>query len=84
MADHQTTGGYPKIATVVAHETDRLSQSRSGDPVRFAKVTAEQAVRSARSYLAEKERYFAQLAISAGTLEERLMRENLISGWVAG
>ena len=84
LADHQTTGGYPKIATVVGHETDRLSQFRTGDQVKFAAVTAEQAVKSARSYIEDRDRYFAQLAVPTGTLEERLMRENLISGWFAG
>ncbi|MBO6885719.1 MAG: biotin-dependent carboxyltransferase family protein, partial [Marivita sp.] len=40
LADHQTTGGYPKIATVIAPDADRLVQLRSGDAVRFGAVSA--------------------------------------------
>jgi len=35
LADHQTTGGYPKIATVISCNTDRLAQFRAGQAVRF-------------------------------------------------
>jgi allophanate hydrolase subunit 2 len=31
-----TIGGYPKIATVIAADLDRLGQLRPGAPVRFA------------------------------------------------
>jgi allophanate hydrolase len=81
LADHQTTGGYPKIATVLSCEIDRLVQHRSGQDVRFAKVTAEQAVAQARTYARAREDYLAEIAVPRGTLEQRLMRENLISGW---
>ena len=84
LADHQTTGGYPKIATVLSSETDRLAQFRAGQPVRFAAVTPELAVKQVRQFLARKETYLADIAIPRGTLEQRLMRENLISGWVHG
>lgn len=35
MADSQTTGGYPKIATVINADIGRLSQVRFGGQVRF-------------------------------------------------
>lgn len=38
LADRQTTGGYPKIATVIWADLDRLGQLRPGDTVRFEKV----------------------------------------------
>lgn len=82
LADHQTTGGYPKIATVLSSETDRLVQFRAGQPVRFAAIAPEQAVGHVRQYLARKQSYLNEIAIPRGTLEQRLMRENLISGWV--
>ena len=82
LADHQTTGGYPKIATVVSPDTDRLAQYRAGQPVRFAALSAEKAVAQTRSYLAKRETYLAEVGVARGTLEQRLMRENLISGWV--
>jgi allophanate hydrolase len=81
LADHQTTGGYPKIATVLSCEIDRLVQLRSGQDVKFAQVTAEQAVGQARAYARAREDYLAEIAVPRGTLEQRLMRENLISGW---
>ena len=38
MADRQTTGGYPKIATVVSADLRRIAQSRPGEAVRFETV----------------------------------------------
>jgi len=48
LADHQTTGGYPKIATVLDAELDRFAQLRPGDGFRFRLVTADQAITHAR------------------------------------
>ncbi len=48
MADHQTTGGYPKIATLPGPETDRLAQARPGTAFRFRAVTPEAALHLTR------------------------------------
>jgi biotin-dependent carboxylase-like uncharacterized protein len=48
LADHQTTGGYPKIATLVASELDAFAQLRPHAAVGFRAVTPEQAVAMAR------------------------------------
>jgi 5-oxoprolinase (ATP-hydrolysing) subunit C len=48
LADRQTTGGYPKIATVISADLRRLAQRRPGDAVRFARVPLEEAVQRAR------------------------------------
>jgi biotin-dependent carboxylase-like uncharacterized protein len=48
LADHQTTGGYPKIATLLADDVDGFVQLRPRDAVRFVAVTAAQAVAMAR------------------------------------
>lgn len=53
MADHQTTGGYPKIATVISADLGVLAQRRSGDPVRFAIIGVEEAQAVARQRAAE-------------------------------
>lgn len=53
MADRQTTGGYPKIATVISADLRRLAQRRPGDPVRFEEVTIEEAQGIARARAAE-------------------------------
>jgi allophanate hydrolase len=39
LADHQTTGGYPKIVTVLDSDLDRFAQLRPGDAFRFRLVT---------------------------------------------
>jgi allophanate hydrolase len=48
MADHQTTGGYPKIATVLDDDLDAFAQCRPGQPIAFRPVTAAEAVELAR------------------------------------
>lgn len=48
LADRQTTGGYPKIATVVSADLRRLAQRRPGETVRFEAVSLDVAVRLAR------------------------------------
>jgi len=43
MRDHQPTGGYPRLATVVSADLDRFAQLRPGTEVRFRPVTLEHA-----------------------------------------
>ena len=49
MRDHQPTGGYPRIATVISADLDRLAQMRPGTAVAFRPVTVEHAQRLMRS-----------------------------------
>ena len=49
MADHQTTGGYPKIATVISADLRVLAQRRPGDRVRFEAIPMEAAQEAART-----------------------------------
>lgn len=39
MADHQTTGGYPRVLQVVTADLGRLAQMKSGQEIRFKLVT---------------------------------------------
>lgn len=55
FVDHQTTGGYPKIAAVVSADMHRVGQLRPGDAVRFEWVSPERA----RGLLLELERLLA-------------------------
>jgi biotin-dependent carboxylase-like uncharacterized protein len=48
MADCQTVGGYPRIATVVSADLGVLAQRRPGQSVRFAAVDVGEAQRIAR------------------------------------
>ena len=43
MADHQTTGGYPRIAEVVSADVPRLAQLAPGGKVHFARCSLETA-----------------------------------------
>lgn len=49
LADHQTTGGYPKIATVLADDLDGFAQCRPREDISFQAVTQDQAVQIARA-----------------------------------
>lgn len=80
LADHQTTGGYPKIATVLSCDVDRLVQYRAGQPVRFAAVTPDEAIAIVRHDAQARAAFLARLGTARGTLEQRLMRENLVQG----
>ena len=48
MADHGTTGGYPKIATVISADLGRLAQMPPGSTFRFKAVSVEDAQAEAR------------------------------------
>lgn len=60
MADHQTTGGYAKIATVISADMPRIAQMRPGDSVAFRFVDPREAVCAARK-LEERLAVFARL-----------------------
>ncbi|RJQ12128.1 MAG: 5-oxoprolinase subunit PxpB [Bacillota bacterium] len=45
LADHQTTGGYPKIATVVGPDLPLLGRARPGTRMRFVEVGIREARR---------------------------------------
>ncbi|MDB2535404.1 biotin-dependent carboxyltransferase family protein [Amylibacter sp.] len=80
LADHQTTGGYPKIATIISSDINRLVQFRSNQSVKFVLINSNEALQKTRKFLDMKEKYLEKLSISRGTLEQRLMSENLIGG----
>lgn len=48
LADHQTTGGYPKIATVISADLPVLGRRRPGDLISFTAVSVEEAEHLAR------------------------------------
>ncbi|SFQ37212.1 biotin-dependent carboxyltransferase family protein [Hymenobacter arizonensis] len=51
MADHQTTGGYPRIAQVISADFSALAQVVPGQAIRFQEVTLAEAQ---ALYLAQK------------------------------
>ena len=52
LADRGTTGGYPKIATIITADLPRFAQTQAGGRVRFAAVPIEEAQREARRFAA--------------------------------
>jgi len=48
LADRQTTGGYPKIATVIGPDLPLVAQCRPGDRLRFQAVSVAEAQTIAR------------------------------------
>lgn len=85
LADRQSTGGYPKIATVVSADLARIGQARIGEPIRFEAVSEEEAARSAVAWNEVVERTIA-LIEPVGLAElstETLMSLNLIGGVVS-
>ncbi|WP_439113500.1 biotin-dependent carboxyltransferase family protein [Hydrogenophaga sp.] len=83
LADGQTVGGYPKIATVISADLPRLAHLRPGTRVRFESVDLETAH---RALLAERDRWQRWLSsretyLPPGTVDEAaLYGANLISG----
>ena len=49
MRDHQPTGGYPRIATIITADLDRFAQLRPGSSVAFTSVSVDHAQRILRS-----------------------------------
>ena len=43
MVDHQTIGGYPKIATVISADIPVIGRRKPGRPIRFAAVSVHEA-----------------------------------------
>ncbi len=78
LADHQTTGGYPKIATVVSCDLDDVAQHRPGDAVRFEVVGPAEAVALVRAHAPRAAARLEAIGRPGRNLAARLMRENLI------
>jgi antagonist of KipI len=67
MADHQTTGGYPKIAEIAAADVPRLAQLAPGGTLQFARCTLEQAGELRRALRQRLEAALRSLAWMHGT-----------------
>jgi biotin-dependent carboxylase-like uncharacterized protein len=50
LADRQTTGGYPKIATAISVDVYHLGQAKPGDRVRFSPISVTEAHEVGRNY----------------------------------
>lgn len=79
LADHQTTGGYPKIAAVISADIDRVARLPVGTAFRFEAVSAEAAVQRLRALTEQRADYLRDF-MAGGTLVERLSGRNLVGG----
>jgi len=79
MADHQPTGGYPKLGTVIRADIGRLAQVRPGESCRFAPTTLAEA-RAALFALEDEIAAVTFKKPAAAMSNEALRRINLIDG----
>ena len=87
LADCQTTGGYPKIATVISSDIPKLGRMMPGADVRFEAVSVEEAEAVASEHHKRKTALIESIESFSGSvqqLEHLLMTQNLISGVTAG
>lgn len=87
LADCQTTGGYPKIATVIAADLPRLAHLRPGDEIRFCRASHAEAAAARQAQAEAFARWSAGIrpCLPAGAVDERaLYSGELISGAVRG
>lgn len=87
LADHQTTGGYPKIATVISADLPRVGRRRPGDRMRFEAIAVAEAEQLRRAQEAALGRLIQSMVPAApltGLDLASLYRFNLISGVVSG
>jgi biotin-dependent carboxylase-like uncharacterized protein len=61
LADHQTTGGYPKIAVTIGADQDGFCQLRPRQQVRFTAISPEAAIIAARSRAKAETAYLERL-----------------------
>ena len=81
LADCQTVGGYPKIATVIGADLRRLGHVQPGQKLRFMEVSVEQALAARREAAAVlKECIGSIVRVAEGFDFDALCSANLIDG----
>ncbi|MCP3465780.1 biotin-dependent carboxyltransferase family protein [Bradyrhizobium sp. CCGUVB23] len=86
LADRQTTGGYPKIATVISADLPRLAQLRPGERVHFQSIEEDEAVKLVREMRRQIDRVGdSMIEVHGGSnlTSEHLLASNLISGVIS-
>jgi len=85
LVDRQTTGGYPKIATVISADLPALGRLSIGSKIAFEPVTVEQAQILRRELMAEMDAIHERIVPIPRNDDEvapRLLAYNLVSGVV--
>ena len=71
MADHQTTGGYPRIAHVTSAHLPILSQKKANDALKFVMTD----LKSAEEKIIKQERYLNEIQMAC-----KFRMENFLNG----
>jgi allophanate hydrolase len=84
LADAQTAGGYPKIATVIGTDLSRVAAARPGETLRFALIDVETGEQLARAAEAETRALLASLRplLLGGIDEAAIFEANLVTGFI--
>ena len=83
LADHQPTGGYPRIATVISADIDAFSQLPIMAQFRFTVVSHSDAVRALADYRSDIDALMRRRQVmTSAILTADLLRQNLIDGVV--
>lgn len=72
MADHQTTGGYPRLGNIISAHLPMLAQMKAGDKIQF-RFTDHQ---TAESFLLKQRQHLTQLEIACKLRLENYIHEN--------
>jgi len=72
MADHQTTGGYPRIGHIITADLPRLAQMKAGDKIRFAFTDQK----TAEELFIKQQQYLLQLQNACNFRIENFIHEN--------
>ena len=83
LADRQTTGGYPKIATVISADVPALGRLPIGSKITFEPVSMEEATAARRKFMAEIsgiDDMIMPILSQDFDITPRLLGMNLISG----
>ena len=69
LSDHGTIGGYPKIATVISADYDRLVQLTPGSNIKFKDVSLEDAETLYKLYQMETNNIISQIKFKIDTFK---------------
>jgi antagonist of KipI len=72
MADHQTTGGYPRMGNVITAHLPKLAQMKAGDKIHFA-ITAQ---KNAEELMINQQQHLLQLKNACIFRLEKYIYEN--------
>ena len=80
-ADHQTTGGYPRVAVVIDPDIDRVAQLPAGATIRLEMIDEAEAIAQARAAHRQTTQWLGR--VKAGCRPPPpLMMANLVDGVV--